>query len=436
MSATQAYNSLLNHLRETSTLEATSRLLVWDMETQMPTGGAGSGAPPAVEYRGRQLAQMAALLHARKTDPRVGEWLAACEPDPNLTGDPHSDPATNLREARRDYDHAIKLPASLVEEWSRATTRSRHAWADARKKSDFNLFRPHLERVVELARQKAACWGAPSPNVIPAKAGTQSQEPWDALADVMEPGLKAAEIAALFTPLAKELAHLVESLPPPRDPLEGLRIPIDRQRGFCRHVAAQLGFDAARGVVAESTHPFCMGLHRDDVRITSRYREDLPLDSLSSTIHEAGHAIYNQNTPDGPALDTHAGQPLRFAIHESQSRMIENQVGRSRAFWSWCGPIARQHFAPACDHAGDGDLFRSVNVFRPSLIRTESDELTYNLHIVVRFELERAMIRGDLAVKELPAAWNEGYRKNLGVTVPDDARGCLQDVHWSEGLFG
>ena len=390
----------------------------------MPHGGAGS---PSVTYRARQLAQAARMIHERETDPRVGQWLGECEAQPELMDDPHSPQATNVREIRRDYDAAVKLPAQLVAQFSQAAAVSKHAWAQAKRANDFSHFRPHLEEMVRLCRAKAECWGF-------AAGG----EPWDALADRHEPGMNARDLESLFVPLRKSLVEILNDAPDGgaySDPLAGVHVPLDRQRAISRLVAERLGFDFSRGRCDESQHPFCLPLHRDDVRMTSRFREENLLDGLGSTMHEAGHGIYNQNLPGGELLDTPAAMPLRYAIHESQARLVENHVGRSRAFWRWGGEIVRR-VSPALDHVRDDEFFASSNLVRRGLIRTESDELTYNLHILVRFDLERALIGGELQASDLPGAWAEKYRQYLGIDVPDDARGCMQDIHWSQGAIG
>ena len=305
-SARESYGALIDHVRQATLLAATARVLTWDQETVMPTGGRGA---PAVEYRSRQLAQLAGQIHALQTDRRIGDSLAACESDASFWADPHSAEATNVREIRREYEHAVKLPGALVEALSRAASMGKHAWAEARKANDFSLFRPRLEEVVRLCREKAACWGAPS------------GDPWDALADWHEPGMNARQVAELFGPLRQRLVELLDDLSgrPVDDPLAGVVVDTGRQREVSRSIAERLGFDFSRGRCDESQHPFCLPLHRDDVRMTSRFREDQLLDGLGSTMHEAGHGIYNQNLPgDLELLDTPASMPLRYAVHETR----------------------------------------------------------------------------------------------------------------------
>jgi carboxypeptidase Taq len=384
--------------------------------------------PGGIEHRSRQLALLASLVHERRTHPRVGELLAECESDRSLTEDPASDSAANLREIRRDYDRATKLPADLVSEIARSRSVAEHEWAEARARSDFSLFLPHLERNVELSRRAAECLGwAPG------------GEPWDALADDYEPGLTAAGVEAVFTPLRDALQTLVSDLMGgprrPSEAIQGLEVPVEAQKGFVRRVAEAMGFDFSRGRIDTTVHPFCSGSHPGDVRITTRYAPDKFFDALASTMHEAGHGLYEQGLPAH-----HNGTPLGSAIslglHESQSRMWENFVGRSLAFWRWCLPEAKKAVGAPVAHLTVDEVYEGMNTVRPNLIRVEADEATYNLHIMVRFELERALLSGDLAPADVPHEWNRRYKEYLDVDVPDDARGCLQDVHWSAALFG
>jgi carboxypeptidase Taq len=413
------YVELQSRLRRVAALASVGELLGWDQETMMP--------PKAASFRAEELGAISALAHEQAIDPRIGELLAACEADASLAADPRT--AANLREIRRDYDRSRKLPTDLVVELSETASRAMEAWKQARSESDFERFRPWLDRQIDLARRKAACYGIPD-----------GGEAYDALVEDYEPRTPVARIEQLFAPLREGLCTLIAAVSASgRDPDAGLQriaLPRERQEAFCRSVLERLGFDLEAGRLDVSAHPFSAGIAPGDTRITTRYREDGFLDALGSTMHEAGHALYEQGLPK----DEWHGQPLAEAlslgIHESQSRMWENQVGRSRAFWSWAWPIAKRVFGAALDgHSADA-AFRTVNAVRPNLIRVESDEATYNLHVMLRFDLERAMIRGDLRSRELPAAWNERMKQDLGLDVPDDRRGCLQDVHWSSGAFG
>lgn len=412
---TGAYEQLLQHTREIHLLASSAALLAWDQETGMPRG--------AGDVRARQLELLARLQHERGTDPRLGDWLAACEADRALLHD--ADAAANVRELRRDHTRATKLPSALVAELAATESRAQQAWAAARAASDFAAFRPWLERMIVLQQQKADCLRG---------AG---QIRWDALADLYEPGMRAAALRELFAPLRERLVALRQRLAGGRAPDRAFaRVPIDeaRQESFVRAVAAAMGFDFERGRIDRSAHPFCTSTG-GDVRLTTRFHRDNVLDALGSTMHEAGHGLYEQGL-EPHHLGTPLGEAVSLGLHESQSRLWENHVGRSAAFWHWCWPIAQRHLGGACDGHTATSVFGAANHVQPSLIRVEADEATYDLHVMVRFELEQDLLSGALPPAELPSRWNALYRDFLGLEVPDDRRGCLQDVHWSCGLFG
>lgn len=418
--ASKAYEELIGLVREASLLNHTGQLVGWDQEVKMPKGG--------VDYRSRQLAQLARLTHEMATAPRVSELLAECESDADLSADPTSVTAVNLREIRRQYDRRVKLPASLVEEEAALASHSQHEWAAARKDSDFERFRPWLEKVINLMRRKAECYG-----------WADGGEPWDALAEDYEPGCTAAEVETVFTPLRDQLqsflSELMGSSTRPSNAFNELALPIERQEKFCRHVARSIGFDFDRGRMDTSTHPFCSGTHCNDVRITTRFHENNVNDALGSTMHECGHAIYEQGL-----LYEHVGTPMgdsvSLGIHESQSRMWENQVGRSTAFWKWLHPQLNDFFGGAGGGLTFEEAYGGANIVQPGFIRVEADEATYNMHIMVRFEIERAILAGELNVGDIPGVWNQKYKEYLGLDVPNDAQGCLQDIHWSMCAMG
>jgi len=413
---TTAYEELTLKVKETSVLRSTMSVLGWDQRTKMPPGG--------VELRSNQLALLAKLVHERSTAPEIGELLAQCEADKNLTADPHSDAAANLRELRRSYDRATRLPSDHVEENARTHAIAEHHWEEARAKKDFSLFEPWLEKNIELSRKTAGFYGW-EPN----------EEPWDALAEGYEPGMRAAKVESVFTPLRDRLQALVADLAGgtmPSGAIHGVALPIDAQMTFVTKIAEAIGFDFSRGRIDTTVHPFCSGTHPGDVRLTTRFSDTKFFDSLAATMHETGHGIYEQGLPvehNGTPL----GRAVSLGLHESQSRMWENFVGRSRAFWSWCQPLVAKDLG--LPFSAD-EIYAGMNIVDPSFIRVEADEATYNLHIMVRFELERALMNGDLAAADLPHEWNRRYKEYLGVDVPDDALGCLQDVHWSGGSFG
>ncbi|MCH2144958.1 MAG: carboxypeptidase M32 [Phycisphaerales bacterium] len=412
-----AYDRLLNLHQEGSLLGSTAEILSWDQETMMPSGG--------LEYRSRQMALLARLSHERRTDPRLEELLNEAEAEGHAEDSPEH---AQIREIRRDYEMATRLPADLVEEFAKLSSVSQHVWADARKNSDFQAFKPHLEQLVELSRRKADCLGIP-----------EGGERWDALADTYEPGMRASEVAAVFEPLRDRLSNLIKELGAssngPSNAFNEATIEIDAQSTFVREIATAFGFDFERGRLDRSVHPFCGGSHCNDVRLTTRFQPTEFNDALGSTMHEAGHGLYEQGLPFS-MVGLPLGEAISLGIHESQSRMWENQVGRSEAFWKWCAPRAKEKIGAPLAHLSFEDFYGGANIVRPGFIRVEADEATYNLHIMIRFELERAIIGGDLAVADIPGEWNRMYKDYLGLDVPEDRVGCLQDVHWSMGAMG
>ncbi len=392
-------------------------MLGWDEQTYLPPQGAA--------LRADQMSLLAGLVHERTTDPRVGEWLTALEQSHEFAAGSPS--AANLREARRSYDRATKIPRRLVEELSRVTTLSQQGWVEARRQKDFQAFKPWLEQVVALKREEAAA------------LGHTSGVPYDALLDDYEPDMSSEQVAAVFAPLRDGLVTLLREIQetgrrPPVDILTR-SFPIETQQAFGRHAAESIGFDFSAGRLDEAAHPFCSGIGPGDCRLTTRYDERFFAQAFFGTLHEAGHGMYEQGLPRD-AFGTAMGHSVSLGIHESQSRMWENFVGRSRSFWQHFFGPAQQAFPEALTDVSLDDFYAAVNDVRPSFIRVEADEVTYNLHIMLRFELEQPLVTGDLAVADLPAVWNETFQKYFGITPADDAVGCLQDVHWSAGLIG
>lgn len=412
------YDRLVAISREAGLLGSVEGLLGWDQETTMPPGG--------MVHRARQLAMLARLRHERIASPELGDLIGECEASMDVTADTVE--AANLRALRHDHDRAVRLPASLVEEIAATASTAQHEWAEARTASDFDRFRPWLEKTVDLCRRKAACYG-----------WADGGEPWDALAEDYEPGCTAAGVAEVFGPLRDRLRVLVEDLAGaatrPDGRLDRIELPESAQMAFNHAVAEAIGFDFSRGRLDKSTHPFCGGSHCDDVRMTTRFHPAMVTDAISSTMHESGHGMYEQGLPY-EHVGTPCGESVSLGIHESQSRMWENQVGRSEAFWTWAAPRLAPHFGDAVAGIDARAAYESANRVEPGFIRVEADEATYNMHVMIRFELERALLTGDLAVADLPGVWNEKYREYLGVEVPDDRRGCLQDIHWSMGALG
>ena len=415
---TNPVEALVVHLQETALLSTSNNLLDWDQETTMPPGG--------LEWRARQQALIARIVHERASSIERGDLISAVEADREAMAD--AETAAMVREARRDYEKATKLPAALVEEMAKTSSMAKHEWAEARAASDFKRFAPWLEKLVGLLRAQADCFGF-------AKDG----ERWDALADLYEPGCTAKYVAGVFDPLRPRLQGLIADLSKaPKQPSNAFNdhfVSIDAQEALSRFVADKIGFDFNRGRLDRSTHPFCGGTHCNDVRMTTRYNERCVNDALGSTMHESGHAIYEQGLPFA-RIGTPLGESVSLGIHESQSRMWENQVGRSRAFWQWLAPEMTRIVGSGVERYSLDDLYGAANVVEPGFIRVEADEATYNLHVMVRFEIERAVIGGSLEVAGIPSVWNRLYKELLGLDVPDDRRGCLQDIHWSMGAMG
>jgi carboxypeptidase Taq len=417
MNHSQAYAELIRRVRETALLGSCASLLGWDERTYMPRLGSA--------HRAEQMALLARLAHETFTAPEVGELLAAVEDSP-LTAAADGEAAANVREIRREYDRAVKLPKELVEEMARVTTRAQQVWQEARAANDFPAFQPWLEKVVRLERQKADAIG-------------YRTAPYDALLDEYEPGATVAEITSLFADLRAELAPLVAAVAAsgrqaPRELLQR-DYPVEAQRQFGEAAAAAIGFDFTSGRLDVTTHPFCSGIGPGDCRLTTRYNPRQFNESFFGTLHEAGHGIYEQNMP-AEHFGTPCGSHASLGIHESQSRLWENSVGRGRPFWEHFFGRAKQSFPAALGGVRPDDFYFAINDVRPSYIRVEADEATYNLHIIVRFELEQALMRGDLVPADVPGAWNDKFRDLLGLTPPDAARGCLQDIHWSMGGIG
>lgn len=412
------YLDLLTQLRGAAVLGSCASVLGWDEQTYLPPAGA--------EHRAEQLATLAGLTHERATAPRIGELLAELEQSGSL-GEPTLEMEVNVREARHSYDRATKLPRALVEELSRTTTLSQSAWVSARKKSDFAEFLPWLEKMIGLKRQQAEAIGYPG------------GVPYDALLDEFEPGASSREIAATFAPLRDELVKLVSAIQGssrrPNIDLLTRRFPLEAQRRFAEEAAKQIGFDFEAGRLDIAAHPFCSGMGPGDCRLTTRYNEQHFPGAFFGVLHEAGHGMYEQGLSRS-AFGSPMGEAISLGIHESQSRLWENFVGRSRAFWQHFFGSAQQAFPEALTGVGLDEWYAAINDVRPSFIRVEADEVTYNLHIMLRFEMEQPLISGDLKPADVPAAWNEKFTRSFGLTPPDAARGCLQDIHWSAGLLG
>jgi len=414
MDPQQAYDELVIRSKELYEIDNLRALANWDQQVNMP--------PKGLAHRAELMSYLAQLDHQKSTDPRIGELLAEAE-----QGQWPPEQAANLREWRRNYDQATKLPEDLVRRRAELTSTANAVWQEARAKDDFAAFAPHLGELVALSREVADHLG-------------WQAERYDALLDQFEPGLTTAQCDAFFAGLRQSVVPLLErivSSSVKADPslFRDADFPTAGQRDLGMAMSRALGFDYDAGRLDISTHPFTTGFGAQDVRLTTRYDLKFPFQSLMGTIHEAGHGMYDQGVP----LE-HAGTPLgstvSLGIHESQSRFFENNIGRSMAFWKYWFPRFRQTFPSIVDHISLDDFYLQVNAVKPSFIRTEADEVTYNLHIMVRFEIERDLFRGEIQPADLPGIWNAKYRGYLGITPPTDREGVLQDIHWSWAYFG
>jgi carboxypeptidase Taq len=411
------YDELCSHARQSAVLESIEAVLGWDERTYMPEA---AGA-----YRAEQMTYVAGQVHRRRTDPRLGELLAELATS-DLANDPHSDAGATIRQLKREYDKRVKLPQELVEELTRASVLGQQAWVKARAADDYASFAPHVQKLFGLKRKQAECLG-------------YHDHPYDALLDDYEPGAKTADVAKVLAALRDELAPLVQAISESgrKPPVEILsrEYPQAAQEAFGKAAAAAIGFDFERGRLDVTAHPFCSGMGPHDCRITTRYDERFFPSAFFGILHEAGHGIYDQGLRT-EQFGLPPGSFVSLGIHESQSRMWENLVGRSRAFWQHFFPQFAAAFPEATQGVSLDQFFWAINRVAPSLIRVEADEATYNLHIIIRFELEQALLTGDLGASELPEAWKAKYRQYLGIEPPSDKDGCLQDVHWSAALIG
>ncbi len=411
----QAFDEFRQEAATIHDLGKAAALLSWDQDTYMPGGGA--------EGRGHQMATVNALRHERLTSERMADLLAELEADgATLSG---AD-AAMLREARRAFDRATKLPRRLVEELARRGSSARQAWARAREANDFALFEPELAAMLELKREEADAIG-------------YAARRYDALLDEYEPGATADQLEALFAPLKVQqvalLAEIVDEGTPPRADGLAQEFPVAEQRAYVTALAASMGYDFGRGRLDETIHPFAESIGLNDVRITTRYEAGNLQMALFGVMHEVGHALYEQGI-DPAYARTPLAHGASLGLHESQSRLWENLVGRSLPFWEGAYPALQAAFPAQLAGVALEAFHAAVNVVAPSLVRTEADEVSYNLHVLVRFELELALLEGELHAKDLPGAWRERYRDYLGIVPETDLEGCLQDIHWSVGLIG
>jgi carboxypeptidase Taq len=403
-----AYDSLMEHARQTQALAQIAGRLGWDQETTMPRG--------AAPQRAEEMAALEAVLHARRTDTQLADWLET------VADQPLDDVArAQVRLIRRSYTRASKVPAKLASTLARVTSAAQGIWADARASDDFAAFRPTLENVIALKREEGQALAA-------------GGDVYDAMLNDYEPGTTGADLEAMFGALRPELAALRAAVRDAQAPvaLSGM-FDETLQMKLARKLAKTFGYDMAHGRVDKAVHPFSSGSGLD-VRITTRTNPKDPFNCFYSTIHEVGHAAYEQNINRAYLL-TPLGQGVSMGVHESQSRIYENQIGRSRPFTSWLYTQMRDVFGDF--GIEDAETFYGVvNRVNDGYIRTEADELQYNLHVLMRFDLERALMSGDLQVGDLEAAWNDRFLADFGFAVDKPSNGVLQDVHWAVGLIG
>ena len=407
-----ALATLKERLAVVSDLRASTALLEWDQETYMPPG--------AADARALQLATLQTLAHEHFTSGEIGDLLDKADD----TAESEYDRAL-VNVTRRDYERETKLSADLVKRLTLAKSHAMEAWKQARQDDDFDHFDPHLQTIVDLVTEQAEALGYPARR-------------YDALLDEYEPGMTGAEVEAVFTDLRAQLVPIVQALLDAEQPDDTfLHRPFDVQRQWTYglDVIRAFGYDFAHGRQDRSAHPFSTSFSVHDCRITTRIAPEFFSTGLFGTLHECGHALYEQGVD--PTLDrTPLAAGTSLGIHESQSRMWENLVGRSQAFWHWAYPSLQQTFPNALDGVGEDAFYRAINRVRPSLIRVEADEVTYNLHVMLRFEIESALLDGSLSVRDVPERWNATMEDYLGLRPPTDADGCLQDIHWSFGLVG
>ncbi len=401
-----AYDDLMTFQRDTEALGQVAGRLGWDQETMMPGG--------ATPQRAEEHAAMANVLHARRIDPRVGDWLAKAEPADEVA-------AANLRHITRNFERTAKVPAQLAAELARTTSLAHRIWAQSRADEDVASFLPALQKVVDLRKEEASTIAG-------------NADPYDALLDDYEPGATGASIGAMFASLRPRLVALRAAIldKPAPAALSGT-FDETAQLALSAKLAQAFGYDLKNGRIDKAVHPFSSGSGLD-VRITTRTNPVDPFNCFYSTVHEVGHAAYEQGI-DAAHLLTPLGAGVSMGVHESQSRIYENQLGRSRAFTGWLFGQMRDQFGDF-GIADEDAFFATVNRVSDGFIRTEADEVQYNLHVLLRFDLERALMSGDLAVADLEGAWNDRFAADFGYAVDKPSNGVLQDVHWSEGLFG
>lgn len=414
---TTPIETLRNRLQEIARLSSTLSVLDWDQQVHLPK--------KAVEYRARMISELSALIHQKYLTLDHDKLLTllkdGAEKD-KYTGEERA----LILESWRDYEKQIKLPEAHVREVSELSSKAHYHWAEARKQSDFSLFLPWLEKTILLQRKTAKYLG-------------YKKTPYDALIDIYEPGMTTEKTSLILNDLKDFLVPFLAKIKKSKIKIDPKKIqgnfPIAKQIEFNTSVAKKIGYDLEAGKIDVSTHPFTTTFHPTDVRITTRYKDEDALYALGSTIHETGHALYEQGLLEQD-FGTPLGEAISLGIHESQSRMWENNIGKSLAFWRYFYPKFQKEFPVPFKKMPLEEFYAILNKVTPSLIRTDADEVTYNLHVIVRFEIEKELIEGTLEAKDAPKVWNQKIEQYLGIKVPNDRLGILQDVHWSGGSFG
>jgi carboxypeptidase Taq len=407
-------DQLKEKLGEVADIGRAASVLAWDQQVNMPPGGN--------EARGQQLATLSKIAQEKFITDEVGRLIDDLKQELNGAD---TDEAALVRVAARNYDKAKRVPPAFIAEQAIVTSRAFEAWVEARGKSDFSIFQPHLEKVLELVHKYISFF-------------PPADHPYDTLLDDYEPGMKTADVQVIFDglrPKQVELIRAITSRKQVKDNFLHRKYNEKKLIDFGVDVISKFGYDWNRGRQDKAPHPFETTFSVNDVRITTRFEDDNPIATVFSTMHEAGHAMYEQGSnPDYERTPLSGGTSL--AVHESQSRMWENLVGRSLPFWEHFYPALKRTFPKQLEGVSVKSFYKAINKVEPSLIRVNADEATYNLHIMLRLELEIAMVEGQLAIKDLPEIWNAKMQEYIGITPPDDARGVLQDIHWSGGAIG
>lgn len=410
---TKDYEKYKESMTKIADVQFTSAVMGWDQETYMPPKGA--------EFRAQQLSTIAGIYHELATSNELGDLLNKLNVDASLS----EKEKRNIKQSLKNYTDNKKYTTAFVQELSKTISETFQSWQKAKEKNDFALYAPHLEKLVKLKREECKLLG-------------YKAHPYDALLDQYEPGAKTADLEILFADVRRQLVVFVKQIaakPQNTDSFMFLHYDKQKQWNFGLDLLRQMGYDFEAGRQDISSHPFTTSFNSQDVRVTTRVNENDINEMIWSCIHEGGHALYEQGLP-ASEYGLPSGETVSLGIHESQSRLWENNVGRNLSYWKVNYPKLQQAFPENLKNVSVADFYKAMNIVKPSLIRTSADELTYHFHVLIRFEIEKALIEGTIEVKDLPAYWNNKYKEYLGIDVPNDTKGVLQDIHWSHGSFG